>query len=80
MPAFASLSEQKRGSDALAARRASMSDQEQKGGIFSQFFHKYVTHCPLPHANTTHTPLLPPLTHVTDDETPLSNFGKNAGK
>ncbi|KAF4979027.1 hypothetical protein FZEAL_4702 [Fusarium zealandicum] len=39
MPAFASLHEQKRGSDANAARRASMSDQQAKGGIFSQFFH-----------------------------------------
>ncbi|KAF5006028.1 hypothetical protein FDECE_7578 [Fusarium decemcellulare] len=39
MPAFASLQEQKRGSDANAARRASMSDQTSKGGIFSQFFH-----------------------------------------
>ncbi|KAI8684078.1 hypothetical protein NCS57_00073200 [Fusarium keratoplasticum] len=39
MPAFASLQEQKRGSEANAARRASMSDQTAKGGIFSQFFH-----------------------------------------
>ncbi|KAH7163306.1 hypothetical protein B0J13DRAFT_34526 [Dactylonectria estremocensis] len=39
MPAFASLHEQKRGSDANAARRASMSDQEVKGGFISQFFH-----------------------------------------
>lgn len=56
MPAFASLQEQKRGSDANAARRASMSDQEPKGGIFSQFFHKYVTNRPLLHANTTNPP------------------------
>ncbi|RMJ06758.1 hypothetical protein BHE90_009754 [Fusarium euwallaceae] len=39
MPAFASLQQQKRGSEANAARRASMSDQQAKGGIFSQFFH-----------------------------------------
>ncbi|KAK7430861.1 hypothetical protein QQZ08_002650 [Neonectria magnoliae] len=39
MPAFASLHEQKRGSDANVARRASMSDQETKGGFISQFFH-----------------------------------------
>ncbi|KAG7421753.1 hypothetical protein DER46DRAFT_653556 [Fusarium sp. MPI-SDFR-AT-0072] len=39
MPAFASLSEQKRAGDANAARRASMSDQQAKGGLFSQFFH-----------------------------------------
>ncbi|KAM0437680.1 hypothetical protein ACHAPT_002044 [Fusarium lateritium] len=38
MPAFASLQEQRRG-EANAARRASMSDQQAKGGIFSQFFH-----------------------------------------
>jgi hypothetical protein len=42
MPAFASLQQQKRGSEANAARRASMSDQTAKGGIFSQFFHKCV--------------------------------------
>ncbi|KAH6898832.1 hypothetical protein B0T10DRAFT_120986 [Thelonectria olida] len=39
MPAFASLSEQKRGSEANTVRRQSMSDQQPKGGIFSQFFH-----------------------------------------
>ncbi|CAJ0546170.1 hypothetical protein HG530_005154 [Fusarium avenaceum] len=39
MPAFAGLHEQKRGSDASAARRASMTDQQAKGGMFSQFFH-----------------------------------------
>jgi hypothetical protein len=43
MPAFAGLHEQKRGSDASAARRASMTDQQAKGGLFSQFFHKYAT-------------------------------------
>ena len=42
MPGFDSLQQQKRGSDANAARRQSMSDQQAKGGIFSQFFHKYV--------------------------------------
>ena len=41
MPAFASLHEQKRGSEANIARRQSMSDQQPKGGIFSQLFHKY---------------------------------------
>ncbi|KAI5466789.1 hypothetical protein BGZ63DRAFT_418543 [Mariannaea sp. PMI_226] len=39
MPAFASLQEQKRGSEANNARRQSMSDQVPKGGIFSQLFH-----------------------------------------
>lgn len=43
MPAFASLSEQKRGSQDSATRRASMSDQQPKAGLFGQFFHKYVT-------------------------------------
>ncbi|KAF9765549.1 hypothetical protein IL306_002164 [Fusarium sp. DS 682] len=43
MPAFASLSEQKRAGDANAARRASMSDQQVKVGLFSQLLHKYVT-------------------------------------
>jgi len=43
MPAFASLSEQKRGSQDSATRRASMSDQQPKSGLFGQFFHKYVT-------------------------------------
>ena len=43
MPAFASLSEQKRGSQDSAARRASMSDQAPKAGLFGSFFHKYVT-------------------------------------
>jgi len=40
MPAFDSLNQQKRGSDANAARRQSMSDQNVKGNMFSQFFHK----------------------------------------
>ncbi|KHN95309.1 uncharacterized protein MAM_06813 [Metarhizium album ARSEF 1941] len=40
MPAFESLQQQKNSQD--AARRQSMSDQQAKGGIFSQFFHKYV--------------------------------------
>ncbi|KAF5001400.1 hypothetical protein FGRMN_1069 [Fusarium graminum] len=39
MPAFAGLNQQKRGSDASAARRQSMTDQQIKGGMFSQFFH-----------------------------------------
>jgi hypothetical protein len=39
MPAFASLSEQKRGSQDSATRRASMSDQQPKSGLFGQFFH-----------------------------------------
>ncbi|KAM0345246.1 hypothetical protein ACHAPU_006644 [Fusarium lateritium] len=39
MPAFAGLNEQKRSSDASAARRQSMTDQQAKGGMFSQFFH-----------------------------------------
>lgn len=39
MPAFEGLHAQKRNSDAHAARRASMTDQQQKGGIFSTFFH-----------------------------------------
>jgi hypothetical protein len=39
MPAFASLQQQKRGSDANAARRQSLSDQQAKGGVLSQFFH-----------------------------------------
>lgn len=43
MPAFASLAEQKRGSQDSATRRASMSDQAPKSGLFGQFFHKYVT-------------------------------------
>lgn len=43
MPAFAGLSEQKRGSQDSAARRASMSDQAPKSGFFGQFFHKYVS-------------------------------------
>lgn len=42
MPGFESLANQKRGSDANIARRASLSDQAPKTGIFSQFFHKYV--------------------------------------
>jgi hypothetical protein len=66
MPAFASLSEQKRAGDANAARRASMSDQQAKGGLFSQFFHKYVT-------IVTSTP-----DSYTDNH--CSNFGKNAAK
>lgn len=41
MPAFEGL--QKRTSEANAARRASMTDQQQKGGMFSTFFHKYVS-------------------------------------
>ncbi|TWU77913.1 hypothetical protein ED733_005067 [Metarhizium rileyi] len=44
MPAFESLQQQKNSQD--AARRQSMSDQQAKGGIFSQFFHKYVTRAP----------------------------------
>ena len=40
MPGFESLANQKRGSDANIARRASLSDQAPKTGIFSQFFHK----------------------------------------
>ena len=39
MPGFESLANQKRGSDANIARRASLSDQAPKTGIFSQFFH-----------------------------------------
>ncbi|KAF5023594.1 hypothetical protein F66182_4352 [Fusarium sp. NRRL 66182] len=66
MPAFASLSEQKRGSQDSATRRASMSDQQAKGGIFSQFFHKYITHTA---SFDSHTDI---YTH--------SNFGKNASK
>jgi hypothetical protein len=66
MPAFASLSEQKRAGDANAARRASMSDQQAKGGLFSQFFHKYVT-------IITSTP-------VSYIDNCHSNFGKNAAK
>jgi hypothetical protein len=66
MPAFASLSEQKRAGDANAARRASMSDQQAKGGLFSQFFHKYVTII---------TPT--PVSYIDNCH---SNFGKNAAK
>ena len=40
MPAFESLQQHKNNQD--ATRRQSMSDQQAKGGIFSQFFHKYV--------------------------------------
>ncbi|KND90110.1 hypothetical protein TOPH_05202 [Tolypocladium ophioglossoides CBS 100239] len=40
MPAFESLQQQKKNAD--ATRRQSMSDQQAKGGVFSQFFHKYV--------------------------------------
>ncbi|CAM1507074.1 Fc.00g067150.m01.CDS01 [Cosmosporella sp. VM-42] len=39
MPAFAGLHEAKRGSDSAAARRASMTDQEAKGGFISNLFH-----------------------------------------
>ncbi|RBR14663.1 uncharacterized protein FIESC28_07641 [Fusarium coffeatum] len=39
MPAFASLAEQKRGSQDSATRRASMSDQAPKSGLFGSFFH-----------------------------------------
>lgn len=46
MPAFASLHEQKRGND-QADRRASMSDQQAKPGLFGQFFHKYVIQPPI---------------------------------
>lgn len=42
MPAFEGL-QQHHGSQANITRRESMSDQQPKGGIFSQFFHKYVT-------------------------------------
>lgn len=42
MPAFESLSHQKRGSEDHIARRQSMTDQHVKGGIFSTFFHKFV--------------------------------------
>ncbi|KAF5623376.1 hypothetical protein F52700_9998 [Fusarium sp. NRRL 52700] len=66
MPAFASLNEQKRAGDANAARRASMSDQQAKGGLFSQFFHKYVT--------------VITRTLVSDVDNCRSNFGKNAAK
>ncbi|KFH43593.1 hypothetical protein ACRE_056440 [Hapsidospora chrysogenum ATCC 11550] len=41
MPAFESLNEQRRANEANVARRQSISDQSPKGGIFSQFFHKY---------------------------------------
>lgn len=41
MPSFDSLSQQRR-SEASVARRQSISDQAVRGGIFSQFFHKYV--------------------------------------
>jgi len=40
MPAFESLQQQKNKQD--AARRQSLSDQQAKGGVFSQLFHKYV--------------------------------------
>lgn len=66
MPAFASLSEQKRAGDANAARRASMSDQQAKGGLFSQFFHKYVT--------------IITSNLVSDVDICNSTFGKNAAK
>jgi hypothetical protein len=42
MPAFEGL-QQHHGSQANVTRRESMSDQQPKGGIFSQLFHKYVT-------------------------------------
>ena len=42
MPAFESLSQQRR-SEANAARRQSISDQTARGGIFTQFFHKYAS-------------------------------------
>lgn len=67
MPAFASLNEQKRGSEANVARRQSMSDQQPKGGIFSQFFHKYVI-------------LLHFVEQVTNDPWSNSNFGRDAPK
>ncbi|ODA81865.1 hypothetical protein RJ55_00370 [Drechmeria coniospora] len=37
MPSFEGLQQQKNNSD--AARRQSMSDQQAKGGMLSQFFH-----------------------------------------
>ncbi|QUC18292.1 uncharacterized protein UV8b_02533 [Ustilaginoidea virens] len=37
MPAFESLTQHKGNQDAI--RRQSISDQQAKGGIFSQFFH-----------------------------------------
>ncbi|GJN73128.1 hypothetical protein VFPFJ_03540 [Purpureocillium lilacinum] len=37
MPAFESLQQQKNKQD--AARRQSLSDQQAKGGVFSQLFH-----------------------------------------
>ena len=42
MPAFDGL-QQQRGNAQAAARRQSMSDQQAKLGVFSQFFHKYVS-------------------------------------
>ncbi|KAF4581204.1 conidiation-specific expression protein [Ophiocordyceps camponoti-floridani] len=39
LPAFDALHQHKRGSDAGATRRVSMSDQQSKGGIFHQLFH-----------------------------------------
>ncbi|KEY71059.1 hypothetical protein S7711_00883 [Stachybotrys chartarum IBT 7711] len=42
MPAFESLSHQKRGSEDHIARRQSMTDQHVKGGIFSTFFHNTI--------------------------------------
>jgi hypothetical protein len=41
MPAFEGL-QQQRGQAQASARRQSMSDQQAKLGVFSQFFHKYV--------------------------------------
>ena len=53
MPAFESLNEQRRANEANVARRQSISDQSPKGGIFSQFFHKYGLPHPI-HAPTLH--------------------------
>lgn len=46
MPGFDSLQQQKRGNEANAARRQSMSDQQGKGGFLMNLFHKYVVPFP----------------------------------
>lgn len=67
MPAFESLQQQKNKQD--AARRQSLSDQQVKGGIFSQFFHKY----------TSSSPPLSLLVRLPDVHTqPSSNLGRNS--
>lgn len=52
MPGFDSLQQQKRGNDASAQRRESLSDQARQGGMFHTMFHKYVILRLLPFVHT----------------------------